>query len=215
MLKILYHITKILLILTLPFILLVRGSVYIHTVYDPGARLSIIGAAGLTAILLLLYIVIFHSKVSGSVSGSKRLRSKLIISLLLVGGFALHSLYFISGTNFKDPELKTEIRSLNPILRLALGTVILVDKSLVITDTNRVPEDYKRMGLPTKASSLHYQQKDGYAYAVDLRTRGKSEWRNILTRWYFDLMGFNTLRHVGTGDHLHISLPCHYRPGSI
>lgn len=215
MLKILYHITKILLILTLPFILLVRGSVYIHTEYDPGARLSIIGAAGLTAILLLLYIVIFHSKVSGSVSGSKRLRSKLIISLLLVGGFALHSLYFISGTNFKDPELKTEIRSLNPILRLALGTVILVDKSLVITDTNRVPEDYKRMGLPTKASSLHYQQKDGYAYAVDLRTRGKSEWRNILTRWYFDLMGFNTLRHVGTGDHLHISLPCHYRPGSI
>lgn len=215
MLRIIYHIVKLGLIFTLPFILLVRGSVYIHEQYDPGARLSIIGATALTALLLLIYIVAFHSKVSGAISGSKKLRSKLVISLLLVAGFAVNNLYFISGSNFKNPSLKSEIRSLNPILRLALGTVILVDKSIIITDTNRIPEDYKKMGLPTKSSSLHYEQKDGYAYAVDLRTRGKSELRNKLTQWYFDLMGFNTLRHVGTADHLHISLPCHYRPGSI
>ena len=31
-------------------------------------------------------------------------------------------------------------------------------------------------------------------------------WRNLLLRGYFATMGFPTLRHVGTGDHLHVSL---------
>jgi len=91
----------------------------------------------------------------------------------------------------------------------------MIDKEAVITDTNRVPEDYKRMGLKTNRSSLHYEQEDGYAYAIDLRVRGKSEIRNKLTQWYFDWMGFNTLRHGGSADHLHVSLPCHYRRGAI
>lgn len=212
---IIYHIAKLILIFTLPFIVLVRGSVYIHENYDPGARLSIIGGVVVTAFLLLIYLVVMHSKVSGKVSGSKSLKSKAVVALLLVIGFAIHSLYFISGSNFKNPELKSEIRSLNPILRLAVGTLVMIDKEAVITDTNRVPEDYKKMGLKTNKSSLHYEQKDGYANAIDLRVRGKSEIRNKLTQWYFDWMGFNTLRHGGTGDHLHVSLPCHYRRGAI
>lgn len=159
--------------------------------------------------------MILHNKVSGKVSGSKSIKSKAVISLLLVVGFAIHSLYFISGSNFKNPELKSEIRSLNPILRLAVGTLVMVDKEAVITDANRVPEDYRKMGLKTNKSSLHYKQKDGYAYAIDLRVKGKSELRNKLTKWYFEWMGFNTLRHGGTADHLHVSLPCHYRKGSI
>jgi len=169
---IIYHIAKLILIFTLPFIVLVRGSVYIHENYDPGARLSIIGGVVVTAFLLLIYLVVMH-------------------------------------------RLKSEIRSLNPILRLAVGTLVMIDKEAVITDTNRVPEDYKKMGLKTNKSSLHYEQKDGYANAIDLRVRGKSEIRNKLTQWYFDWMGFNTLRHGGTGDHLHVSLPCHYRRGAI
>lgn len=212
---IIYHIIKLILILTLPFIVLVRGSVYIHQNYDPGARLSIIAGVAITAVLLLIYIVVLHSKVSGKVSGSKSIKSKAVVSLLLVVGFAIHSLYFISGTNFKNPELKTEIRTLNPILRLAVGTLVMVDREAVITDANRVPEDYRKMGLKTNKSSLHYKQEDGYAYAIDLRVRGKNELRNKLTQWYFDWMGFNTLRHGGTADHLHVSLPCHYRKGSI
>lgn len=212
---IIYHIIKLILILTLPFIVLVRGSVYIHQNYDPGARLSIIAGVAITALLLLIYIVVLHSKVSGKVSGSKSIKSKAVLSLLLVVGFAIHSLYFISGTNFKNPELKSEIRSLNPILRLAVGTLVMIDKEAVITDTNRTPEDYRKMGLKTNKSSLHYQQEDGYAYAIDLRVKGKSALRNNLTKWYFDWMGFNTLRHGGTADHLHVSLPCHFRKGSI
>jgi hypothetical protein len=63
------------------------------------------------------------------------------------------------------------------------------------------------MGLPPYERSLHLRQDDGYAHAVDLRTAGRSEWRNFLMRSYYRLMGFRTLRHVGTADHLHVSLP--------
>jgi len=42
---------------------------------------------------------------------------------------------------------------------------------------------------------------------LDLRTIGRSERRNRLTAAYFQLMGFRTLRHLGTADHLHVSLP--------
>lgn len=212
---IIYHIAKLILIFTLPFIVLVRGSVYIHENYNPGARLSIIGGVILTAAILLIYIVWMHSRVSGKVSGSKSIKSKAAVSLLIVAGFAVHSLYFISGSNFKKTELKSEIRSLNPILRLAVGTLVVIDKEAVITDTKRVPEDYRKMGLKTSKSSLHYKQKDGYAYAIDLRVKGKGVIRNKLTEWYFDWMGFNTLRHGGSADHLHVSLPCHYRKGGI
>lgn len=213
--KILFQLIKVLLILILPFMILVRGTVYVHDHYDPGARLSIIAGVLITSVVILVYVLSVSRMITGSVSTGNALKGKMFFSLLLVGGFVFHSLYFISPTNFKDPALKSEIRSLNPILRLAVSTLVLIDKDLVITDTNRVPEDYRKMGLPSKKSSLHYEQKDGYAYAIDLRTNGKNVIRNKLTQWYFDLMGFNTLRHGGTADHLHVSLPCHYRPGAI
>ncbi|MEL6925882.1 MAG: hypothetical protein AAFO94_17705, partial [Bacteroidota bacterium] len=76
-------------------------------------------------------------------------------------------------------------------------------------------EDYKRMGLKTKRHSLHYQQPSGFVHAVDLRTNNRSWLRNFLLRSYFQLMGFNTLRHGGTGDHLHVSILSHARPGAI
>ena len=56
---------------------------------------------------------------------------------------------------------------------------------------------------------------DGYVYAVDLRTQGRSEIRNWALEWLFQLVGFNTLRHVGTADHLHISISPHGQPGAI
>jgi hypothetical protein len=31
--------------------------------------------------------------------------------------------------------------------------------------------------------------------------------RNGLVRLYFEALGFRTLRHVGTADHLHVALP--------
>jgi len=63
------------------------------------------------------------------------------------------------------------------------------------------------MGLPPNDGSLHYVQRDGYAHAADLRTAGRGLAENRLIQLYFWSMGFGTLRHVGTGDHLHVELP--------
>ena len=99
--------------------------------------------------------------------------------------------------------------------RLGVSTVIFLDRDLVVTDADRQPEDYKRMGLKANKRSLHYKQSNGYSHALDIRTNGRGELRNTLLRGYFTLMGFNTLRHGGTGDHLHISLHSHDSPGAV
>ena len=97
--------------------------------------------------------------------------------------------------------------SLHPLLRVALSTLILADRDLVVTDLARGPKDYAAMGLSPNDGSLHYVQRDGYTHAADLRTAGRSELKNVLVRVYFWSMGFATLRHVGSGDHLHVELP--------
>ena len=134
------------------------------------------------------------------------------MALFLVLAYSLHGLFYISGNNIKNPDLRKEMREVHPILRLSVSTLIHIDKDLIITDGNRQPEDYKAMGLRSKGNSLHYKQSNGYVHAIDLRVNGRNEIRNFLVRTYFRLMGFKTLRHGGTADHLHISLLSHDRP---
>jgi len=54
--------------------------------------------------------------------------------------------------------------------------------------------------------SKHYEQPDGWVHAVDLRTKSNGEIRNRAVQLYFEVMGFSTLRHVGTADHLHVQM---------
>ena len=71
------------------------------------------------------------------------------------------------------------------------------------------PQSYINVFAQTLAvneTSLHYPQADGFVYAVDVRTLGRPEWRNQVVSLYFQVMGFRTLRHVGTADHLHVEL---------
>jgi hypothetical protein len=89
---------------------------------------------------------------------------------------------------------------------VAVSTVTLADNDLVITDIERMEDDYNRMGLPVNQSSLHYRQESGYVQAVDIRTFDRGFVRNALLRGSLELMGFNTIRHVGTADHLHVEL---------
>lgn len=136
------------------------------------------------------------------------LKQKLLFTLLLVVGFSIHLLFFISSKNLKTQELKSEYLELHPILRLSTGILVKIDKKLVITDASRKLEDYASMGLNANQRSLHFPQKDSYAYALDLRTNNRNEIQIFLIKGYFKLMGFDVLRHVGTADHLHISLYC-------
>jgi len=215
MLWILYKIFKVLLIITLPFIILIRGSIYLHANYELLPWLSLAGGATATVILLVLYFSFIYGKVTGK-SGSKgAFQRRSAMALIFVIGYCLHGLFVLNATNIKNKNIQKEYRSLHPIMRMGVSTILFLDKSLIITDAQRVPEDYRVMGLKTKRRSLHYQQLNGFVHAVDIRTNDRTNFRNFLIKSYFSLMGFNTLRHVGTDDHLHISLKSFDSPGAI
>lgn len=187
----------------LPFYLLVGGSVVAYRRFGVPTWPALLVGVLLTALTLLIYAALVSRKVSG------RLRVPSFVPKAIVAVVAAYSLYaliYLSALNVK-PGVEDTYRSLHPLLRLATSTLILVDSDLVITDMERRLEDYERMGLPPYERSLHFEQSDGYAHAVDLRTLGRGRWRNFLVQTYFRTMGFRTLRHVGTADHLHVSLP--------
>ena len=144
-----------------------------------------------------------------------RRKFRLRFAILLVGGFLVYALFFISGQNAKTTEVRGEYVTVHPLLRTAVGTILVFNPDAIITDMSRVPADYQDMGLSTKARSLHYPQSDGYVHAIDFRTKGNSEWRNTALKWTFQALGFRTLRHVGSADHLHVSLMVHDNPAAL
>lgn len=213
--KIILAIIFFIFFLLLPFIVLIRMAVYTHEHFNIHPWISIGVGVLTTAILLVVYFSGIHWRIKGKLGKAKSLKRRSLFMLSLVLIFAFNGLFYLSNANTKNKDVQKEFREIHPVLRLAVSTLIWADKDLVITDAYRIPEDYKKMGLPTKKHSLHYSQKDGYVYALDIRTLNRSGLVNFLVESYFKLMGFNTLVHGGTGTHLHVSLSCPYRPGSI
>ncbi len=156
-----------------------------------------------------------YGKVTGKIGSGNALKRRSVIALLLVFGYSIYGLFFLSNSNAKSSEVHAEFTKLHPIIRISVSTILFLDQELLITDSSRKPEDYRKMGLPSKKRSLHYKQSTGYVHAIDIRTKGRSDTRNELLLWYFKLMGFNTLRHKGTEDHLHVSLNSKDSPGAI
>ena len=213
--RILFSIFKVIFFLVFPFILLIRGSVYFHSNYEWSPWFSMLGGMGVTALVVLIYIIWIQGKFTGSWGSAESVKYKFLFAIILVLGYATHGLLFLSDANAKSKSVKKEFTSLHPILRLSTSTVLFLDKNLIMTDANRLPEDYRKMGLASKRKSLHYKQTNGFVHAMDIRTNGRSEVRNFFLKMYFKMMGFNVLRHGGTGDHLHISLKSHDSPRAI
>ena len=206
MLRFLIRIIKWLFVLILPFVALIRGAVYFHSNYNMGPWISLAAGVFITVVLLILYMTVIHGMFSSTLGSIRAFKRRTYIALLMLVGYCIHGLFFISSGNLKHSALSNELRELHPIVRMAVSTIIIIDKDLVITDASRKSSDYEKMGLPVNERSLHYPQKDGYAYAIDLRTRERSFTRNVLLQNYFRMMGFRTLKHTGTAPHLHISL---------
>jgi hypothetical protein len=118
-----------------------------------------------------------------------------------------YSLALLPELNAKNERIHEDYHQLHPILRVAVGIYGFLDGDFVLTDLTREPRDYAPMGLDSPTRSLHYVQADGATHALDLRTKGRGRMRNALTQIYFEALGFETLRHVGTADHLHVGLP--------
>ncbi len=210
-----FFILKAFMLLVLPFIVLIRGAVYLHSNYEWHPQLAIVGGGVITLVVLLIYFSWFYGKLTGKLGSKESFKFRAFLAAALVIGYCAHGLFFLKGKNAKSTAVASEYTSLHPILRLSISTILFIDKDLILTDASRLPEDYRKMGLKKKAHSLHYKQKNGYAHAFDVRTKGHSELRNGLLKCYFRLMGLNTLRHGGTADHLHVSLLSHDRPGGI
>lgn|SRR5574341_1017522 len=193
---------RVLVIVTAPIVVLVRGAVWLYLDYGFPTWLALLVAAALTLGLLSAY----GAWVSRRFTGRARLGfvAKWVAAPLVVG-YCGYALLHLSRVNAKDDAVHSVYTATHPLLRVAVTTLILADRDAVITDLARTPDDYRRMGLPLNRRSLHYRQPDGWVHAVDLRTRGTL--RSLLVEWYFRAMGFDTLRHTGTRDHLHVSLP--------
>ncbi|MFQ5747080.1 MAG: hypothetical protein ACE5HF_07670 [Gemmatimonadota bacterium] len=190
-------------VVALPFVGLVRVGVWASSRGAP-PWLAVL-AAGASALAL---VTIVAAAASRRLTGRVRARwvfHRLALPLVLVYG--AYGLFTLRSENARSPEVRARYGRLHPVFRLALGTAILMDRGIVVTDLSRTPADYGRMGLPPRETSLHFPQGDGYVYAADLRTRGRAGWKNVVAVLYFKTMGFRTLRHVGTADHLHVSLP--------
>lgn len=187
----------------LPFYTLIRSSVFLYHHAPLSGWWALLGGVFLTILLLFLYLALLSFRLGGKGRVPRSLRRG---TTLLVAAYCLYALVYLSGANAKSREVQETYSRLDPILRVAVSTLLVVDRHGVLTDTERSREDYGDWGLPVNEASLHLVQSDGYAHAVDVRTRGRAEWRNRLTAWYFQAMGFRVLRHVGTADHLHVEL---------
>lgn len=189
-------------VIVFPFVLYVRTAVEMYTAGAP-AWVAITVAAVVTLALVGAFAAWLTRKISGRARATAAARW---IAIPLGAAWCVSTLFYLDARNAKTDEVRAYYTSLHPVLRVALATLILVDPDLVITDARRVAADYPRMGLPVNARTKHFEQPTGWVHAVDLRTRDRSEIKNRAVQLYFWSMGFSTLRHVGTADHLHVQL---------
>lgn len=202
--RIIASVITVLTLVVLPFAVLVRTSLYLYAHLAFSSGLAILGGVVAT----VLVATAFGAWLSRKLTGRARVRFVLKwIALPLVVAYTGYALLYLSSGNAKSEEVRAHFRSVHPVLRLALSTVVLADRSIVVTDMAREIDGYQRMGLPINHRSLHRRQVDGWVHAIDVRTVGRSGLKNLLVALYFRAMGFSTLRHVGTADHLHVALP--------
>lgn len=214
--KFLSILLQFLIMLVLPFWLIMRGTIFLYKAYDWPFVGAILVMGLVVGVLLLIYVAMVWDAVFGANKISRStLKGQVFFVLVLMLGYVGYTFFNMSAANAKGEAVKKEFSSLHPMLRLAVGTFIFLDDGLLVTDMSRQQSDYADMGLKTNKKSLHYKQPSGFVHAMDLRTKGRSEFRNKLLQGYFWAMGFQTLRHGGTADHLHVSLYSKHNPGAI
>jgi hypothetical protein len=197
---------KVVLVIALPFVVMVKVAVLLYAHEGVPTGLALAAGTLCTAAVVTGYAAWVWHRVTGHVRLALVARR---FALPFALAYSVYALVYFSSSHAKSDQVRAYYSSLHPLLRVALSTLILIDRDMVVTDLTRRPEDYALMKLPQNDGSLHYIQRDGYAHAADLRTAGRSWVKNRLVQLYFWSMGFSTLRHAGTADHLHVELPVH------
>ena len=109
--KIGFILLKYLFIFTLPFIILIRGSVYLHENLYLYSWLSLLGGMIMAATLIFIYVTLIRGKLSGKLGRQEDLTSSWILSGLIVFGYCLYGVIFLSGANAKTEAVRQEIPS--------------------------------------------------------------------------------------------------------
>ena len=163
-------------------------------------------------LIMTFYYLIFNYKQSKKIFKHQR---------KTIGGYKYLSLglivittgltYFVgkntTNNNFKnDSEVIQYSDYTHPIVRYYTSILTIFDSSIVITDSKREIEDYDDMKLKRLTTSKHLIQSDGYSHALDLRTKDKGIVSVFMIGFYYNMLGFYTLEHIGTGIHLHIHI---------
>ena len=185
------------------FAILVRGSVFSYDTWAFGASLSLVSAVLMTVPFLLLgaWVIIRGRGIVRKVRHTL-IRGTISIAFIYIG----YAVLYVASTNAVPDEIREEYQTIHPLLRLAASPVIVFDPSAFRHPDGSVLEDYRLMGLSANEANLHFAQKDDLIHSLDLVTDNRSEWRNRAIELGFWAFGFHSLRHLGVGDHLHVSL---------
>jgi hypothetical protein len=191
-----------LLLAVLPFLALVRVSVFLYLRHGYAVWFAVLAGVGSPIGFVTAYGAWWSRRLTDRL-GLRRARR---VAMALVLPFSGYALLYVSSAHAKSQQVRAYYTALHPLLRVALSTLMLADREVVMTDSARRPEDYRVMGLPAYDGSRHYVQADGYVHAADLRTLGRGAVKSGLMQLYFRAMGLATLRRVGTAEHLHVEL---------
>ena len=131
--------------LILPFIILVRTSVYVYLRYQMNGWVALAIGCFATVLLLMAYGGFFVYRFG---IGKKAFQLFTKGISVLVIAYTFYGVMYYSGLNTKTDEVRSYYRSVHPVMRVAFTTIPLVTSDMVVTDIQRTPEDYDQMGLP-------------------------------------------------------------------
>ncbi len=212
--KLAWRFLQVAILLITLFVAFNWASLRLYSHYQFEGYAAVLGGMAAGGLLMFLLFTLMYKWIFGKLGSLRGLKWRGLFTIGASMAIVMYMLLHVSGTNTKADEVAREYNELHPVMRTSVGALVLLDRSLIVTDASRTPEDYDAMGLSRYNASKHFVQDDGYVHAVDIRTIGNSEARNERIEFYFRLLGFKTLRHVGTADHLHVEMPQGKRNGS-
>jgi hypothetical protein len=105
MASIFYAMLRLIFFLVFPFILLIRGSVFFHSNYEWMPWLSVLGGVGVTAIILMIYMVFLQGSFTGKIGSANATKWKMVFAVILVLGYSIPALFYFSDANAKSKNV--------------------------------------------------------------------------------------------------------------